>query len=326
MAKATDHLGNEYRTQKEMCGHYGIGVSTYNARVKRGLSKEEALSDKKFARSGHRCTDHKGNRFRSEEEMGRHYGISASAYRYRIKNGWTLEEALTTPMHRNKPHRGGKSYTDPLGNIFPTKKAMAEYHGTNGDALAKHLRKGWTLEEALGLKKHISERKIPERYAVTGPDGKKYRSESEMCRLNGISEGCYRERKHSGKKGMDLLKKEKMYHYVSEKERTDHLGNTYNSMRDMCKAYGIDINTYCRRREKGLSVKDALTQKMRAHKSPAPKKDRTDHEGGVFPTVREMLDHWNIGQSTYANYRKRGFSAPDAIKKILEKKHRMGQN
>ena len=39
----------------------------------------------------------------------------------------------------------------------------------------------------------------------------------------------------------------------------DHLGNTYKSIEDMCKQYGVKTSVYVERIEKGLSIKVALT-------------------------------------------------------------------
>ena len=46
----------------------------------------------------------------------------------------------------------------------------------------------------------------------------------------------------------------------SKKGVTDHLGNQYNSNKEMCKAYNIDYNTFINRYKKGMSLKDALTK------------------------------------------------------------------
>ena len=42
--RAEDHLGKKYRNEAEMCAEYGVKVSTYRARMRKGMSKEEALT------------------------------------------------------------------------------------------------------------------------------------------------------------------------------------------------------------------------------------------------------------------------------------------
>ena len=40
-----DHLGNTFRTIKEMCAHWGISQSAYAARLERGMSMKRALTE-----------------------------------------------------------------------------------------------------------------------------------------------------------------------------------------------------------------------------------------------------------------------------------------
>ena len=40
------------------------------------------------------ATDHLGCKYKSVQEMCNHYHISAQTYYYRIKHGYTLEQAL----------------------------------------------------------------------------------------------------------------------------------------------------------------------------------------------------------------------------------------
>lgn len=40
----------------------------------------------------------------------------------------------------------------------------------------------------------------------------------------------------------------------------DHLGNTYGSIKDLCKAYNISYDKFKDRIDRGWSLKDALTK------------------------------------------------------------------
>lgn len=46
----------------------------------------------------------------------------------------------------------------------------------------------------------------------------------------------------------------------------DHLGNEFNSVKDMCASYEITYAVYRKRKAKGYSLKDILTQPMRKNK------------------------------------------------------------
>lgn len=43
----SDHLGNSFPTKSEMLAHWGISKSTFDGRLRRGWSLEEALTGKR---------------------------------------------------------------------------------------------------------------------------------------------------------------------------------------------------------------------------------------------------------------------------------------
>lgn len=67
--------------------------SIHNSR-KLGMSIEEALDD--YAKK-HFVKDHKGNFFRNKKERSLKYGLTPVTVHKRLKMGWSLEKALTTP-------------------------------------------------------------------------------------------------------------------------------------------------------------------------------------------------------------------------------------
>lgn len=71
---------------------YAMG-SIHNSR-KLGMSIEEALDD--YAKK-HFVKDHKGIFFRNKKERSLKYGLTPVTVHKRLKMGWSLEKALTTP-------------------------------------------------------------------------------------------------------------------------------------------------------------------------------------------------------------------------------------
>lgn len=93
-----DHEGNTYQYMKDMCEHWNIEPETYSRRVKvYGWSVEQALTAPVKPNGGIRCRDHEGRFFRTETKMCRYWQIERKTFQYRMKHGWTLEQALTTP-------------------------------------------------------------------------------------------------------------------------------------------------------------------------------------------------------------------------------------
>ena len=100
-----DHLGNIYPSIKDMCKVYNINPETYSRRIKvYHMSVAEALTNPVKHNSGMRCQDHHGKYYKSRTKMCENYGIDRKLFEYRIKNGYTLEEALTLPP-KEKPAR-----------------------------------------------------------------------------------------------------------------------------------------------------------------------------------------------------------------------------
>ena len=46
------------------------------------------------------CVDHRGTSFLDEKQMCAYWGVKLLTFRRRIKDGWTLEEALTKKTGR----------------------------------------------------------------------------------------------------------------------------------------------------------------------------------------------------------------------------------
>lgn len=115
----TDHLGNLYASEKEMCDHYGVQYSTFRLRQLNGWNLEQSLTEPprhkpskrknsakknshKKSKAGQKkksaVKDHLGNAYPSIKAMCQTYGIGADTFRYRINHGRSLEEALTQPV------------------------------------------------------------------------------------------------------------------------------------------------------------------------------------------------------------------------------------
>ena len=73
----------------------------------------------------------------------------------------------------------------------------------------------------------------------------------------------------------------------------DHLGNEFKSLTDMCKHYGIGIQTFRMRMRYKWTLERALTQRKRCFKKCK------DHLGNEFKSELEMCRYWHITLSTF---------------------------
>lgn len=101
----TDHLGNEYRTKKEMLEAYGVSYMTFRTRMSNGWSLKDALTKKinhcKDYDGNHNSKreveDHLGNRFKTVYEMCMFHGVRYPTFKQRLNRGLPLSIALKKP-------------------------------------------------------------------------------------------------------------------------------------------------------------------------------------------------------------------------------------
>ena len=91
LTKCQDHTGKSFKTQSDMCQEYGIDLGTYQRRLERGWSVQQALTEPVESTV---YTDPFGNTFPELKDMLQHYNVKSSAWYERLKSGHTTEEAL----------------------------------------------------------------------------------------------------------------------------------------------------------------------------------------------------------------------------------------
>lgn len=95
---------------------------------------------------------------------------------------------------------------------------------------------------------------------------------------------------------------------MRKKKCIDHLGNEYESIIDMCRAYGISRNTYDIKKKMGLSFSEIL-----AAESSGKAVECTDHRGNKYKSISEMCSAYNINASTYSSRRDNGYNIKEAL-------------
>lgn len=65
---------------------------------------------------------------------------------------------------------------------------------------------------------------------------------------------------------------------------TDHLGNKFDSKKEMCKHWDINYTTFLRKEKQGLPLKECLTLSTTTY----------DHLGNRFNSEKDMCKYWNI--------------------------------
>lgn len=85
------------------------------------------------------------------------------------------------------------------------------------------------------------------------------------------------------------------------KKYIDHTGQIFNSTAEMCKHWGVNINTFYARRLKNWSLKECLETPTEIARG----KKIADHLGQEFNSHSEMCEHWNIPFTIFDNRMRR---------------------
>lgn len=241
-----DHLGNEFKTQNEMCKHWNISPGTFRYNLSVGRTVEEALTKKQETK----CYDHLGNGFTSKNQMCKHYGIAMHTLANRLKAGWSLEKALTTKQ--NEIDRKKIECEDHLGNKFKSKSEMCKYYGVNQATFNTRIESGYSLEEALTKGFRLIEE-------FEDHLGNKYDSVKSICEAYDIQVSTYYRRKHRGWSIEDILTKEDRHNYTK-----DPYGREFKNLKEMCEFHGYNYNTVKERLRKGWPLERAISEPLRS--------------------------------------------------------------
>lgn len=149
--------------------------------------------------------------------------------------------------------------------------------------------------------------------------GNMYTSEAEMCRAYKCSVNVYLYRKKQGMSTRQALMS-KTSEYKRKVEITDHLGNRYNSKKEMCDAYGKDVGTYNSRILAGYTQEEALTMPIQTIVHCK------DHLGNIFASEREMCRHYNMESNLVRRRLALGMSLEEALTKPVRAKTKNRSN
>ena len=145
-----DHLNNKYSTIEDMCSKYGITKSAYKYRINKGWSLEKTLTTPMTeANRRNGVDDHLGNHYQNIETMCKHYNRSIQTFFYRIRQGWTLEAALTERLGSSA------KVADGFGNSSCSFTELAVKYEANYGTLRDRVKRGIEVCVALICKEYV---------------------------------------------------------------------------------------------------------------------------------------------------------------------------
>ena len=162
------------RTRAELNGLSREGVYW---RMRKGMTLEQALKCPSLRQP---VQDHEGTWFPSIRAMTRHWGINYDTFfNRRYSCGWSLEKALTAPVHSVQDHTGA---------WFCSVAQMAAHWGVKLNTFRARRVKGWSLEKALATPAS----------GVQDHEGTRFRSVQAMTQRWGVKRSTFRMRLERG--------------------------------------------------------------------------------------------------------------------------------
>ena len=117
--------------------------------------------------------------FKSKEEAAKFYNLKPSTVKWRINNGWSIEETFElVDRNTNSYPFNGKNYKS-INSLYNDNEEYFknELHIMNGNTLNNRINLGWSFEEAISIPKGaIRKTKKKKRMRPITLKGKKYRS------------------------------------------------------------------------------------------------------------------------------------------------------
>lgn len=275
----TDHLGTRYQSQADMFRTWGVSYTVYHYRMDvlgwdQKTSLETPPGDTDLA-GAHACRDHLGNEFPSKKAMCEYWHVPRTIYFTRRKAGKTLAECLAPVDGRKRA--GTKPVRDHAGREYPSLDDMCAAWGILKSDYAQNIRNGLDLGRA--LTERTARPKRPKDHT-----GAEWPSINAMCKAWGIDKTVLRSRLELGWTLEQILTHpEDSSHTIKCR---DHLGNEYDSQREMLAAWGVTHGTFKHRQARGHTLQACLDPGS-LHAQPC-----RDHEGREFPCLQAMLEYW----------------------------------
>ena len=196
-----------------------------------------------------KAIDHKGIEYDSLSDMCEAYSVSTTVFLKRYEAGWSVESSLTKPSEKGVE-------IDHKGKEYNSLSELCETYTIPPEEFLKRINAGWTVEEALTIavttqfKKNLS---------ATDHKGVKYETTAKMCEAYSIPYSVYTSRINNLKWSLERALTTPVMTSPRKKKVKDHKGIEYESVYDMCEAYGILYSAYLYRIKKGWSLEKALT-------------------------------------------------------------------
>lgn len=218
-------------------------------------------------------------------------------------------------MPKGQPKDNKYETKDHEGRKFASFSEMCAYYNKPITTVKNRLDRGWSLEQALTVPNDDQKRKIKPHNGIPWKDhlGNEYISLPKMCAAYGITEKIFQSRKRLLKWPLEkILTTPVAKQPPNSKKTTDHLGNEFPSVSEMCRYHKVSLSLYKERIKRGWDVERALTAPAKKINDMSNQRC-IDHLGHEYPSKKAMCDAYHISRYTMDARLERGWDLEKAL-------------
>lgn len=153
MAESTKLVidGKTYESLLDAAAHYKVHPSTLARRLRYGWTNEQAVGiEEKPTRIGSaKKVVYKGVTYPNLKHLAEAFGKNAEMLRRKIRDGQTLEDALTKKAE--KRIRVDAKSIEFNGTLYPSIQLLVDKYQVKSSVFKKRIKRGWTIEQALEI-------------------------------------------------------------------------------------------------------------------------------------------------------------------------------
>ena len=263
--------------------------------------------------------DHEGNRFPTIGKMAKFHGLSYFVVYNRLKEGWSIERALTTPVRESTAY-------EYKGIKYNSLHELCRKNGVSSSVVRIELGRGKRLEDVLDRLVSVKYRKdagsvrdsITKQYIKleNNPkfNGKEYNPLDELCSEFGIGLSFFRRKFFYGWRIEDII----------SGVLTEHVESTIT----INKTSSINLDELCRQnkldraeiREAIYVGKDIIRTIEHGNKKEC---ERVDHLGNYYKTAYRICLAWGIRVDDYYKELKEGTPIEDILTRNTSKHRKL---
>lgn len=283
-AKEITYKGVTYPSKRHLVRalNPNMNTETFRHRLERGMSIEEALSDKKLKGNASEVVVG-GKTFESISSAARYYGVKASTMANRIRSGWSGDDCASQDIRCGNITAFGITYKNKME--LCEKLKLDYWH------FCQRLFRGLTPEQAINNEKTEYEKGLE--FTV---DGKTFDTQKEAAEYYEMTPRMLSKRLFLGwtpEQAVGLVERRR----TSNRGRKVTVeGRTFNSIMLASEHYGVDAMEARRRIRAGWSPEEVFGLQQRSKRRPHKGKPIVV-DGVEFPSLSEAADHYGVSPS-----------------------------